>query len=337
MSKKRGGGDFNNLAAKKFKNPEKIDLMSQQEIFKILDEDIDTMLSQVTANREHKGAYPQYIANGFANISTAYWFFKYVKEHCTAKLKKKSGKRICVLKTDLDKDQIESLKTIISDAFKKSVSNKYAKQTQEFVDRNKLLLMTFRYLDPRVYHIARKGLGLKKTESAEVALQTYGNPAGNFRYLYRQLDKVDLSDKKRIRLLKTLYQDRFAKAIGAALTVDYNKSDTVSAIVDYVNNSKKKKRCKYILEYARAYKENGTTNFRLRDGRFYDKNRAIIKYLIKNDLGFKKAFKALKKKKTDDEKPEKKEKKEKKKKNKDKLPMIATVPPVTASAGGGDE
>ena len=107
MSKK-GSDGFQNRAAMKFKQPDKIDLMTQQDIFKIFDDEIDTILDQVTANREHRGKYPTYVANAFANLSTALWFKEYVNDHC--KITKK-GK----FKTDLTDDQVESLRTLLAE------------------------------------------------------------------------------------------------------------------------------------------------------------------------------------------------------------------------------
>ena len=60
MSKKNNG-NFNNKAAKRFKQPDRIDTMEQEDIFEILDEDIGTILGQITANRDHYAPFPQRI------------------------------------------------------------------------------------------------------------------------------------------------------------------------------------------------------------------------------------------------------------------------------------
>lgn len=303
MSKK-GSDGFQNRAAMKFKQPDKVDLMSQQEIFKIFDEEIDTILDQITANREHRGKYPTYVANAFANLSTALWFKKYVKDHC--KINKK-GK----LKTDLTDDQIESLRNILADAYKKSATNQYAQQTQEFDERNKMLSKTFIILYWDVYRLAKK-LKVEDSFTRDLTVQVYGDPVNNMRFVHKIFNRSIMSDKKKIKLMKKMYDayppvreseiSRFHQAVGAAMTVDSNSSDMIAALYTYMMKLKKKKRAPIILGYAQAYKKNKSNNFRLTGGEFYKKNKPMIKELKELDIGFNKAFKGLKAKKSKSDK-----------------------------------
>lgn len=314
MSKKNNG-NFNNKAAKRFKQPDRIDTMEQEDIFEILDEDIGIILGQITANRDHYAPFPQYIMNAFANLSTPLWFNEYVKEH--VKVKKCSGKKKKYkIKTDLTDDEIESLKTILSGAFKRSVTNQFPNQTQEFKERNKIIGETFKRLEPNNYYLAKKLNGgtdaLDERELRELVIQVYGNPVSNAKFVHRLFNLSPLPDKKKLKIMKQMYgKKRFVKAAGAMLTVTDNNSDCIEMIYQYIKDLKTKKRAPYILEYARAYKENKSSNFRLSaEGKFYKKNKKLIKELIECDIGFKKAFKNLKgKKDKTKDKPKKNDKK----------------------------
>lgn len=306
MSRKNNGGDFQNLAARKFKRLEKVDTMAQGEIFDILSTDISTILSQITNYRENHGKFPQYLPNAFANLSTVLWFHLYVKEHC----KVKKGK----LKTDLSKDEVKSLLFILADVYKKSAINFYAQQTQEFVRRNELLSKTFKKLAPDQYKLAKK-FGLSKSKTRELIIQIYGDPVSNMRFVYKLIDQADptLSNKKKIKLLKKLYGKRFIKAVGAAMTVSKNDSDTLQLLFEYFSKKKAKKRAKFILAYAEAYKENKSYNFRMSEPKFYKKNKDIFKELVDLDIGFEKSVTKL-----GDRAKEAREPKENKDKPKDK-------------------
>lgn len=290
MSKNKGG-DFQNRAAKRFKTPDKVDLMSQQEIFEIFDEDIETILDQVTAARNHSGKYPVYVTqNAFVNLSTPLWFSLYVKDHCKVS---KKGK----LKTDLTDDQIESLKSILADAYKKSATNQYSQQTQEFKDRNKILGKTFIILEPRIYKLAKK-LKLSSSQTRDLTIQVYGDPVNNMRFIHKLFNHSPLPEEKKLKICKKMYgKERFIDAVGAAMTVDSNTSDFLVTLYEYMMDKKTRKRAPYVLAYARAYKKNKSCNYRLQGGEFYKKNRKLIKELKELDIGFKKAFKNLKPKK----------------------------------------
>lgn len=309
MSKNKGGSGFDNRAARRFAKIDKVDLMSQQEIFEIMDEDISTILGQYTAAREHKGKFPQYMSNAFANLSTALWVKLYVEEHVKVK-RKKNGK--CKIKTDLSEDELESLRTMIADAFKKSVLSTYQQQAQELTDRNKLLSKAFIILYPEVYDmtavlsvkvkkrllddkVKKRKRALSKAQRRELTIQIYGDPITNMRSIRKLFDNSPVSDKKKLKLLKKMYGDRFAAAVGAAMTVDNNNSDFIAMLYEHLMDSKKKKRADYVLAYAIAYKKNKTHNFRLEGGDFYKRNKKLMKELEKRwDIGFKKAFTKLK-------------------------------------------
>lgn len=315
MSKGKGDQNYQNRAAKRFKQMDMVPTMSQQEIFEILEEDFDTIVDQVN----EKGKFPNYILNGFANLSTTLWFYLYVTENVRIT---KKGK----MKTDLTEGQIHALKEILSRAFKKSATQFYDKQSQEFVERNKLLSEAFMYLDYPGYKLTGKlntrENKLKRSKRRELCIQVYGNPVHNMKFIFHIFDSSSVSDKKKMKIFKKMYGDRFTTAVGAALCVNNTKSDFLSMVYDFVmkgcvkrkwgKRKKMKARKPFIEAYAKAYKWNQTFYFKLKEGDFYKKNKKMIKKLIDSDIGYQKAFKGLKPKKrneTDDLLREKKMKK----------------------------
>ena len=293
--------DFNNRAARKFRNVDDIATFPQKEIFNILESDIDVILDQVMKSKNGQGKFPLYILNGFANLSTSLWFAKYVKKHT-------KNKKNTVI-SDLEEEKIEALKEILSRAYKKSVTNFYSQQTQEFVERNELISETFVRLSPREYRLTGKlntsENKLEKTQRRDLTIQTYLNPYHNMKFVYGIFDHSSVSNKKKLKILKKLYGDRFANAVGSALTINNTKSDFLAMMYDFVmeklrKGSRKKtlrNRVGYLHAYARAYKHNQSCYFKMKDGTFYAENKPVIKELIRYDIGFKKAFKGLKPKK----------------------------------------
>lgn len=307
MSKGKGGGDNNyqNRAAKRFKQLDNIATMSQEEIFEIFEQDFDTIVEQVN----EKGKFPQYLLNAFANISTPLWFKEYIDDH--VKVKKKAK-----IKTDLDNEAMYALKEILSRAYKKSATNFYEKQGQEFEDRNKLISKSFIKLEPKLYMLSGK-LSTKENKISELkrrdlCIQVYGNPVHNMKFVFGIFDQSSVSDKKKLKIFQKMYGDRFETAVGAALTVNNTKSDFLALIYEFVMRgcyknkwSKKKKlkaRAPFIHAYAKVYKWNQSSYFKLKEGDFYKKNRVLIKQLKEKDRGFKKAFKNLKGKTIEDNK-----------------------------------
>jgi len=287
---KNNGGDFNNLAAKRFKMIDKVDLMPQEDIYDILSSDIDTILDQVTQHRTSHGRYPKYLPNAFANISTPQWFYKYIMDHITVK----KGRKI---KSDLSPDEVESLRFIMADIYKKSLTNYYQYQTLEFEPRMKYLSKAFVHLCPDQYKLAKK-LGLNASKTRELIIQVYGDPVQNMKYVCRIFDESNLSDKKKLKLLKKLYgKQRFVRAVGAAMTISKNDSDCIAMLFDLMMSKKPKKRAPYLLAYARAFKANKTYNFRMSEQESYQKNKKLFKGLGQCDKGFVKSYKVLKPKK----------------------------------------
>lgn len=289
MSKgKNNNSKFTNRAAKRFNDMSKVDVMSQEEIFDILDEDMKTILDQVTAYREHKpnSPYPPYVANMFANLSAVLYFHDYVGDHVEVK---KNGK----IKTDLEEADLESLRMIIADVYKKSLAGVY-QNTQEYSDRNELLGKAFKKLCPRIYRLTKKFKELSKSTRRDLTIQFYGDPVYNFKFIHKHINKSPISDKKKRKLFQKIYgKKRFVKAVGAAMTVEGNNSDCLAMLFDYMSGLKKKKRAKYLRAYADAYKRSkGSRYFRI-DADFYEKNKRLIRELAIVDIGYKKAFKDL--------------------------------------------
>lgn len=272
MAKK--GNGFSNKAARKFDEPNKVDLYSEDEIYEVLNEDVDVILDQLTANREHRGRFPKYTGNMFANISTAKYFYEYVKENWG----------------DLTKEEKLSMKSLISQAFKDSVSMKYQNQAMENGDRNEYLRETFYAMSKKAYKVAKK-LGLEKDKTKELIIQAYIEPKYAIKQVAKLFDMSTLSDKKKMKLLKEIYggKERFVDAVGASLTVDFNSSDFVHMVYGFVMKLKKDKRKKFIEAYAINFKKIKKSSFVLK-GDFLEKNARIIKRLIRKDRGYKKAF-----------------------------------------------
>lgn len=308
MSKGKGNnGDFQNKAAKMFRQLDDVATMGQRKIFSLLDEEIDTIIEQVVKHqdRNSRGKFPMYILNGFANLSTAKWFYDYIREHIKVTKKNK-------IKTDLEEPKFKAIKEILARAYKKSVTNFYANQTQDFADRNEFISKAFIMMDPVNYALTRKlnyvNFKLSKTQRRDLCIQVYGDPIHNIKFVCGIFDSSGVSDKKKMKLLQKLYQDRFIDAIGAAMTMNSTRSDFLSMCYEYVMDklrSKKKrktlkKRAKFIRAYAHAYKYNQSSYFKLKDGKFYEENKPLIKELTKEvDVGYRKAFKSLKPKEKD--------------------------------------
>jgi hypothetical protein len=143
-----------------------------------------------------------------------------------------------------------------------------------------------------------KKLGLSKSQRRDLCIQVYGDPVNNMKYIHKIFNHSAMSDKKKLKICREMYgKKRFIDAIGAAMTVDINNSDFLASAYDYMMGLKIRKRAPYVMAYARAYKKNKTSNYRLQGGDFYKKNRKLIKELKEIDIGFKKAFKNLKPKK----------------------------------------
>lgn len=308
MSRKKNNDQgFSNKAARKFKDNNKADLVSQEEIYRILDSDMPTILQQVTDYRNHENGakYPTYVANMFANLSVPLYFYEFVKAHMKIKKKKKK------IKTDLTVAQIDALRHIIADVYKRSVSAQYQNQSQEFKDRNDLLLQTFEILSWADRKTAKK-LGLDKEDTRELLMQIYGEPCYNMRYIHKLFNKADasVSNKKKLKIMRKLYgsKKRFIDAVGSSLAVgNCNNSDFLDmlykhimkkSILDGTIGKKKKKkilkhRAPFIRAYAEAYKRVRVHSAKV-NAEFAEENKKLIEELLKVDIGYKKAFSDLK-------------------------------------------
>lgn len=332
MSKKNNGGGFGNLAARKFAGSEidKIPKMSQYRIYSILDADIDTILSQFAKNRAgvKDAKYPEYVINAFANISTAKWFWKYIKKHAyvETKRKKKNRKKITRIRTDLTFEQIDALRIIIANAYVSSLTNGYPTEAYDAPKRHRFLLDAYKRLDPERIWIARKKLHIKDIDvCARLAMLIYLEPRYQIKKIANIFDKAEatISDKKKMKVLMNLYEmrpeelaireardtslsinkdpchlggefARFAEAIGYAFTTDNTSSDFIPMCIKYVNKQSKSARRAFLTAYADAFKSRKTANFMLKTDDFYARNKKIIKKLVKMDEGYRKAFKVLK-------------------------------------------
>lgn len=329
MSKKNKNGGFNNRAARRFNDPSKIDRMSEKEIYDILMEDIETILAQITAHRNHdRGAkYPTYVNNIFANLSSAKFFYEFALDNTENKKKNK-------VKTTLNAEQVLSMKQLLADAYRYSSSNKdaFRGQMQEYKDRLEYISLAFIRYDPVVYEMTKKLKLEKKEGRRELCIQIYQDPIYAAKSVGRLYNASELTDKKKLKLVRAMYdinpldhikvdgdsdvkseysgKKRFQTLVGATFCVPKNNSDFFDMLFTYVDKLPKRKRAKYIRAYAEAFKIEKSHNKRL-EGEFYDKNKPIIKELIGTkkkkylngiDVGYKKAFKCLKVEETDGEK-----------------------------------
>nr|DAQ98982.1 MAG TPA: hypothetical protein [Caudoviricetes sp.] len=295
MGKNKNGG-FQNYAAKKFAQIDRVDQYSEEEIYKILREDLTTILGQINAAKKG-GTYPEYAANMFANLSAAKYVYEFV--YLWQKDIKKHG--------DSDKMNIEeakALKRLISEAFARK--DKFVNFKLDEKDRNKYLLEAYAYLDPKGVRHASK-LGLSRKQTIELALRIARPMKYDIDHVVRLFDTSTKSNKKKLKVLKKLAdgKKKFTEIIGATLTVTRTSSDFVGMAYKIVMPNKetgkklskkiRKRRTPFIREYATIYKKRKSFNPYLTDD-FYKINKKIIKKLIKEDVGFKKAFAVLKRK-----------------------------------------
>ncbi|MDE6040887.1 MAG: hypothetical protein K2F99_04855 [Muribaculaceae bacterium] len=292
---KRKGGDFQNEAARRWRNMNKVPHMRQRDIYNLLDKEIDVILDQVTASRKERGKqFPDYVANGFANLSTALWFYNYVHNHVDTRKDR--------IKTDLTSDQIQSLLAILADVYSKSQGSFYQNQVQEFEPRNRYISKAFIAMMPRLYRLTGMLDELSKEARRDLTIQIYGDPVYKFKYVHRIINESTSSDKRKLKFLKRAYGERYIVMVGAAMTTEGNGSDCLAMVFDDMSKSKKKRRALYIQSYAEAYKKNGPSRYFRMDRSFYDKNKKLIKLLIGTkkhpnravDIGYRKAFKDMK-------------------------------------------
>lgn len=297
MSKK-GKGGFANRAARRFADITKVELMPQEEIFDIFKGDLGDMLDQVTAARRGDGPYPTYIANAFANVSSAL----FLKEFAKANVEKdKSKKRIRII-TPLSDDELESLRHIVAEAYKKSERREYEAQALDYDLRNEYLGKAFARLCPVQYAMVKELPSLTKSERLSLLVNTYGDPTYTVRRVRVLMDKaggpmgeggVRMTDEEKLEFLKELYGQRFDQFVGASMTVGdsmSSDSDLLLALFKFMDGCKKKRKRRILRYYATAYKRVKGVPFYRMNGEFFGDNEKLVEKLIKEDAGFKKAF-----------------------------------------------
>lgn len=313
MSKNKGGGDnpsFENRACKRFRENKNIGVMSQSEIFEILDEDLETILGQITDSRQRRGKYPRYAEQMFVNLSVPYYFYKYAKKH----IKTKKGEVIC---KKLDADALESMRQLIASVYRLTFDRNngmFNGQILDADDRNKYLLRTFHILSEPQYKVAKK-LGLSRKDTEALIIQIYGKPEKSMSRIHTKFSDSSISEKKKLKIFKKLYGDRFVQACGCVMCMESTRSDFISTIFNYVNKHKKKKRAKFLKAYADAFKHMQCHNYQV-NAQFAHDNRKLIDGLLYLDVGYRKAFRNLK----GDKNPKKDKEKEKSPDKKDKKP-----------------
>lgn len=295
MSKKKGSG-FKNLASREFDegNRKHLGQMSEKRIYKTLnsvdkeskDSDVtemDLILDQYTKNRLPKGAgkKPKYAANIFMNVSGA----KYVYEYTKANLK------------DLDKDQRKSLSLMLCDGYIASVSNKFgdAIKDQDRAARHEYILSAFIMINKKLYRKTKK-LDLKRIQRAEICLQAYQELKFGIKYLCIKIDESTVPVKKKYKVFMDLYGKRDIKALGASLSTS-SRGELVPYLFERLCKLSRRKLKKALKSYAEVYKKTLEFNYTLKcDDAFSSKKfKKITKSLIKSDEGYRKAFKAPKK------------------------------------------
>lgn len=327
MGKNKNDG-FGNLAAKRFKDPQQVALMSEEEVYDILMKDIEVIMDQLWAYAEsqNRGSYherkkkhlkfgfakyPDYTKNMFANLSTAKFIYEYVELWKDDEIQ-------------LNKHQREALKLMVSTAYRDTISKAKVYPALDDEDRCKFLCEAFRMLDKKHFKLAKKltesdtkngSRKLKRpdedksreeirkeremrkrkayTHACELIIQAYQDPKYGIRAVVREFDKRAISDKKKLKLLKKLYGDRYLTACGCILGIEGGSSDMVSMIKEVMRKMKKKEVKKVLRAFGDYYKQFGKRSF-LMDARFYKKYKKTIKKLIREDIGYKKAFAGLK-------------------------------------------
>ena len=325
---------FQNFAAKRLKDIDHVTVMSEEEIYDILRKDVKIILSQVAdyqdsqasgsyheraKKKNHKGfsPYPNYTKNIFANLSGTKFFYELVYMW-------KCGDY------DLSKRERNAIKMLLSTAYRDTISKTKIYPVLDDEYRCEMICEAFKMLDKKRYKLARKltkydtvkAARLKrpdgdksrdeirkekarkeaKAEAAacELVIQIFQDPKYTARVVVREFDRRAMPDKKKMKLLKKMYGDRYLEACGAILGIEGGSSDIVGDVKDSIAKMKKKERVKVLRAYGDYFKRFGKRSFLL-DARFYKKHKKIIKKLIREDIGYKKAFAGMKDKKPSEE------------------------------------
>lgn len=326
---------FQNFAAKRLKDMDHVATMCEEEIYDILRKDVKVILEQISDYQEtqecgsyherkkksnHKGfsPYPNYTKNIFANLSGVKFFYELVYMW-------KEGD------VDLDKRERNAIKMLLSTAYRDTISKTKIYPVLDDEYRCEMICESFRILDKKHYKMAlkltsyetikasrlkrpdsdksreeiRREKEIKKAKSiaaaCELAIQLFQDPKYTARVVIREFDRRSMSTKKKMKLLKKMYGKRYNSACGAILGIEGGSSDTVGDVKDAIAKMKKKDRVEVLQAYGDYFKRFGKRSFLL-DSRFYKKHKKIIKKLIREDIGYKKAFAGMKNKKPSDDK-----------------------------------
>ena len=326
---------FQNFGAKRLKDIDHFTTMWEEVIYDIRRKDIKEILKQVADYQEtqesgsyherkkknsHKGfsPYPNYTKNIFANLSGVKFFYELVYMW-------KEGD------VDLDKRERKAIKMLLSTAYRDTISKTKIYPVLDDEYRCEMICEAFKILDKKRYKLAlkltsyetvkssrlkrpdsdksrdelRKEKAVKKAKAeaaaCELAIQVFQDPKYTARTVVREFDRRAMSSKKKMKLLRKLYGKRFFNACGAILGIEGGSSDIVGDVKDALAKMKKKERIQVLRAYGDYFKRFGKRSFLL-DARFYKKHKKIIKKLIREDIGYKKAFAGMKDKKSSDDK-----------------------------------
>jgi hypothetical protein len=287
MSNKKNKNNFQNPLAQKFQDPNRIETMSEEEIFKIMDKDLETLLKQLAANLngEPGAKYPVYGANMFFNPSSARYIYEYTRQYQD--------------EIESDENELLAIRHLIATGYKDNLQKKFHYQDDDI--RSDLLLKAFKKISKDRIEIAKK---LKinsedketKLEAAiAIAIFSYLN-MDQITKVATMIDKSDVKNKKKQKIFKKLYGKRYKMAYGALFTIN-RQNDFVTYMFKKFEKLNKKKKYQVLFEYATHYKRIKHRSFVLESEEFLKENKKLIKQLAKEDIGFKKAFMSYKKEK----------------------------------------
>ena len=218
--------------------------------------------------------------------------------------------------------EVDALRVIIANAMSASLTGQFPNEAPDYAERNEYLAKAFQRLDPVRYKMTKKLKLDSKMTRRKLIISVFLDPRFEAKRVMNIFDKSSIPNKKKMKILMKLYRitdnemdiketrddrigidddpnyvpgdmARFAEAIGYILTLESANSDFAEMCIQYVSKCKKSDRRVFLMEFAEAFKVRKTSNFLLRSGDFYDKNRKIMKKLIKMDVGYRKAFRSL--------------------------------------------
>lgn len=285
MSNKKNKSQFSNLLANRFNDPRRVELMSEEEVYKVMNKDFETLLKQLSDNlNQVAGAkYPVYAANMFHNPSTARYIYDYVKQN----------------KDEIKQDENEllAIRHLIAVGYKDNMSKQYYHQDDAI--RSELLLSAFKMISKSRIKLAKqlkltgKDKDTKLEAATAVAIFSYLN-MDQITKVATMINKSEVKNKRKHEIFKKLYGKRYKSAYGALFTISRD-NDFVFYMYEKFGKMNKKRRYKVLFEYATHYKKTKQRYPFIESDTFLKENKKIIKKLAKEDIGFKKAFTSYKK------------------------------------------